>query len=326
MGGRVTDPSERPTLPSVLVRSPRPAPVRSAGRACVSPSAPPRGRAVGSQGPTGRAEQADPGAEVRRRPDHRDAVGPELADRLDEARALDGINADLVAVRKSIDQMVVKIEAVKKQYFSLVARLQLLDNQLANLVLQESHKRSQLGQRKAQLADADPIRLRHRPDDRSSRPSSPAARSPTSSPRSATSTTSPSRTRSWPSRSSMTRRHSPTIHATVESTRGPDREPAGRDRRSRRPSSTPSSSSSRRPRRASRSSSGRRPRRWRIQKSAYAQLVKNKTDLARAIATTARAQRAPRRKDRRPRQAAVPARQHPVRSTTARSSGRWPAT
>jgi murein DD-endopeptidase MepM/ murein hydrolase activator NlpD len=68
-------------------------------------------------------------------------------------RELSSINADLAAVRKSIEQMVVRIEAVKKQYFALVARLQLLDNQLANLVRQEDLKRSQLGERKALLAD-----------------------------------------------------------------------------------------------------------------------------------------------------------------------------
>jgi murein DD-endopeptidase MepM/ murein hydrolase activator NlpD len=49
--------------------------------------------------------------------------------------------------------MVVQIEIVKKEYFALVARLQLLDNQLANLVKQEAHKRSELGTRKAVLAD-----------------------------------------------------------------------------------------------------------------------------------------------------------------------------
>jgi murein DD-endopeptidase MepM/ murein hydrolase activator NlpD len=68
-------------------------------------------------------------------------------------RQLAGINADLTAVRKSINAMVVQIDVVKKQYFSLVARLQLLDNQLANLVRQEALKRSQLGDRKAELAD-----------------------------------------------------------------------------------------------------------------------------------------------------------------------------
>jgi murein DD-endopeptidase MepM/ murein hydrolase activator NlpD len=67
-------------------------------------------------------------------------------------RELAGINADLAWVRKSINAMVVRIEAVKAQYFALVARLQLLDNQLAHLVEQEALKRSQLGERKAQLA------------------------------------------------------------------------------------------------------------------------------------------------------------------------------
>lgn len=67
-------------------------------------------------------------------------------------RELSSINADLTAVRKAIDTMVVRIEVVRKQYFALVARLQLLDNQLANLLRQEDLKRSQLGERKAELA------------------------------------------------------------------------------------------------------------------------------------------------------------------------------
>ncbi len=66
---------------------------------------------------------------------------------------LSKINADLSVVRNSINVMVVQIEVVKKEYFALVARLQLLDNQLANLVKQEAHKRSELGTRKAVLAD-----------------------------------------------------------------------------------------------------------------------------------------------------------------------------
>jgi murein DD-endopeptidase MepM/ murein hydrolase activator NlpD len=66
---------------------------------------------------------------------------------------LSKINADLSVVRNSINVMVVQIEVVKKEYFALVARLQLLDNQLANLVKQEAHKRSELGTRKALLAD-----------------------------------------------------------------------------------------------------------------------------------------------------------------------------
>jgi murein DD-endopeptidase MepM/ murein hydrolase activator NlpD len=68
-------------------------------------------------------------------------------------RELAGINADLTAVRKSIDTMVVRIEVVKKQYFALVARVQLLDNQLVNVIKQEKMKRSELGTKKAELAD-----------------------------------------------------------------------------------------------------------------------------------------------------------------------------
>lgn len=68
-------------------------------------------------------------------------------------KELAGINADLVAVRASINQMIGRIEVVQAQYFALVARLQLLDNQLANLVAQEDRRRSELGERKALLAD-----------------------------------------------------------------------------------------------------------------------------------------------------------------------------
>ena len=67
-------------------------------------------------------------------------------------KELAGINADLAAVRKSIDQMVVRIEAVKKQYFALVAHVQLLENQLANVIDVEKLKRSELGTKKAELA------------------------------------------------------------------------------------------------------------------------------------------------------------------------------
>jgi len=67
-------------------------------------------------------------------------------------RDLEGINADLAAVRKSIDQMVVRIEAVKKQYFALVAHVKLLDNQLLNVIEVEKMKRSELGTKKAELS------------------------------------------------------------------------------------------------------------------------------------------------------------------------------
>jgi murein DD-endopeptidase MepM/ murein hydrolase activator NlpD len=67
-------------------------------------------------------------------------------------RELDGINADLAAVRKSIDQMVVRIEVVKKQYFALVAHVQLLNNQLTNVIEEERMRRAELGTKKAELA------------------------------------------------------------------------------------------------------------------------------------------------------------------------------
>jgi murein DD-endopeptidase MepM/ murein hydrolase activator NlpD len=68
-------------------------------------------------------------------------------------RELSSINADLGAVRVEIDKMVIQIDAVRVKYFSLIARLQLLDNQLGNLEIQESNKRSELGERKALLAE-----------------------------------------------------------------------------------------------------------------------------------------------------------------------------
>ncbi len=68
-------------------------------------------------------------------------------------RELSNINADLASLRKSINKLVVEVAAVKKEYFSLVGRLQLLDNQLGNLATEEAHKRSALGERKALLAE-----------------------------------------------------------------------------------------------------------------------------------------------------------------------------
>ena len=67
-------------------------------------------------------------------------------------RELNGINADLSKVRKDINNMAVRIEGVKKEYFGLVAHLQLLDNQLANVTKEETMRRSELGTKKAELA------------------------------------------------------------------------------------------------------------------------------------------------------------------------------
>ena len=68
-------------------------------------------------------------------------------------RELGGINADLVKVRKNIDSMVVKIEVVKKQYFALVGQLALLDSQLSRIRIAEMRKRWALTQRKDLLAE-----------------------------------------------------------------------------------------------------------------------------------------------------------------------------
>jgi murein DD-endopeptidase MepM/ murein hydrolase activator NlpD len=81
------------------------------------------------------------------------ALQSDLNDSIISTKAeLNGINVDLAVVRKSINRMVVKIDVVRQQYFGLVAQLQLLDNQLINVRAQEAHKRSDLGQRMAVLA------------------------------------------------------------------------------------------------------------------------------------------------------------------------------
>jgi murein DD-endopeptidase MepM/ murein hydrolase activator NlpD len=82
------------------------------------------------------------------------ALQTEVTDEISATRKqLKGINADLVAVRKSINKMVVRIDVVRQQYFGLVAHLRLLDNQLKNVQAQEARKRSDLGRRKAILAE-----------------------------------------------------------------------------------------------------------------------------------------------------------------------------
>jgi murein DD-endopeptidase MepM/ murein hydrolase activator NlpD len=81
------------------------------------------------------------------------AMQSDLSRQISETRAeLNGINADLVKVRRNITQMAVRIEAVKKEYFGLVAHVQLLDNQLSNVVREEQARRSDLGEKKAELA------------------------------------------------------------------------------------------------------------------------------------------------------------------------------
>ena len=67
--------------------------------------------------------------------------------------ALNGINTDLVAVRKSIGKMVVQINTVRAEYEGLVSQLQVLDLQLQRLEVEEAQKVIDLAKRKATLAD-----------------------------------------------------------------------------------------------------------------------------------------------------------------------------
>lgn len=66
---------------------------------------------------------------------------------------LSSINADLGAVRKQIDKMVVRINAVKSAYRSLLGRLDVLDDTLARVQSAERRKGGDLVRTKAELAD-----------------------------------------------------------------------------------------------------------------------------------------------------------------------------
>ncbi len=68
-------------------------------------------------------------------------------------RQLSGINADLASVKKSINSMIVKIEVVKQNYLKLVAQLELLDTQLARVKVTEQRMRWHLAERKALLSE-----------------------------------------------------------------------------------------------------------------------------------------------------------------------------
>ncbi|MBA2382366.1 MAG: peptidoglycan DD-metalloendopeptidase family protein [Chloroflexi bacterium] len=68
-------------------------------------------------------------------------------------RQLSGINADLVTVKKSINSMVVKIDVVKQHYLALVAQLELLDTQLSRIKTTEMRARWHLQERKDLLAE-----------------------------------------------------------------------------------------------------------------------------------------------------------------------------
>ncbi len=66
---------------------------------------------------------------------------------------LKGINADLAAVKIKITGMQAKIDVIKKDYATLLAQLADLDGQLVQITAKEAAKRTELAERKAQLAD-----------------------------------------------------------------------------------------------------------------------------------------------------------------------------
>jgi murein DD-endopeptidase MepM/ murein hydrolase activator NlpD len=77
-------------------------------------------------------------------------LGTEIAS---TKRQLNGINADLVTVKKQINSMVTKIEVVKQHYLALVAQLELLDTQLSRIKTTEMRARWHLNERKELLAE-----------------------------------------------------------------------------------------------------------------------------------------------------------------------------
>ncbi len=77
-----------------------------------------------------------------------------LASQISETKdELEGITDDLVATRKRVTRMIAAIEVVKAEYQGLVNQLADLDHQLGNIEDQETAKKAQLGQRKAELAN-----------------------------------------------------------------------------------------------------------------------------------------------------------------------------
>lgn len=66
---------------------------------------------------------------------------------------LDGITDDLAATRRRVAKLVTNIEAVKAAYQGLVVQLSDLDLQLQRIELQETAKKTELGLRKAELAE-----------------------------------------------------------------------------------------------------------------------------------------------------------------------------
>ena len=300
-------------------RAPRSAPVppildrSSSSRSCVGVARRARRqrrrRPTATSSPTRRPSRPRSAKQIaeqkaRGRPDQRAPGGPRPADRGDHEASSTGINADLAAVRKTINKMAVQIEARQGSSTTRSSRrLQLLDAQLATSSRQE--KRQARRARRATKAAAR-RRASARPTTptgrRCSRRSCRAARSPTSL--AEVELLHRRRRAGQGARRAdrhATRRRSPRSTQTVEATRGQTDDAAGRDGRSR------SAQLDAQPRRAQGgpgaaqgAREGDRPARSPSQKAAYAQLSRNKKDLAKAIATAAGGPeaRSPRKIDR----------------------------
>ncbi len=77
-----------------------------------------------------------------------------LAGQIDDTKnQLEGLTQDLAATRRKVDALTADIEQIKAEYDGLVRDLGDLDLQLQRIELQESEKKDQLRERKAELAD-----------------------------------------------------------------------------------------------------------------------------------------------------------------------------
>ena len=93
---------------------------------------------------------ADQKALIARLNSSQAALASQISETKDE---LDGITEDLTATRKRVTRMIAAIEQIKVEYQALVYQLADFDHQLSNIEAQETAKKAQLGQRKAELAN-----------------------------------------------------------------------------------------------------------------------------------------------------------------------------
>jgi len=82
------------------------------------------------------------------------ALQKDLGEQIDGTKKqLDNLNADLTVVRKNIDKQIAQINVVKRQYAVLVGQLNDFDAQLDRVTIQEERKTIELAARKALLAE-----------------------------------------------------------------------------------------------------------------------------------------------------------------------------